>query len=88
MVWYGMTLGAGAAPKGPDLGEARAGASTRGVTGGSELPPRPGRGRRRAGGAEAVAAVAAAGSAEAAVAVAAAAEAAAAGEVGVATNGE
>jgi hypothetical protein len=87
MVWHGMTWGAGAAPKGPDLGEARAEA-TRGVAGGSEPLPRPGRGCRRAGGAEAVAAVAAAGSAEAAVAVAAAAEAAAAGEVGVATNGE
>ncbi len=56
MVWHGMTWGAGAGPKGPDLGEARAEA-TSGVAGGSEPPPRPGRGRRRAEGAEAAAAV-------------------------------
>jgi hypothetical protein len=92
LVWHGMTWGAGAAPKGPDPGEARAEA-TRGVAGGSEPPPRPGRGRRRAGGAEAVAAVVAAEGAEAVAAVAAAAEAAAAVEAagqggeGVATNG-
>jgi hypothetical protein len=71
MVWHGMTWGAGAAPKGPDLGEARA-ETTRGVAGGSELLPRPGRGRHRAGGAEAVAAGTAAGGAEAVAAVAAA----------------
>ena len=61
------------------MGEARA-EVTRGVAGGSELLPRPGRGRRRAGGVEAVAAVAAAGGAEAvaAVAVAGGAEAMAA----------
>jgi hypothetical protein len=61
------------------MGEATA-EVTRGVAGGSELPPRPGRGRRRAGGAEAVAAVAAAGGAGAvaAVAVAGGAEAMAA----------
>ena len=92
MVWHGMTWGAGAAPKGPDLGEARAEA-TRGVAGGSERPPRPGRGRRRAGGAKAVAAVVAAEGAEAVAAVAAVAEAAAAVEAagqggeGVATIG-
>ena len=80
MVWHGMTWGAGAAPKGPDPGEARAEA-TRGVAGGSEPPPRPGGGRRRAGGAEAVAAVAAAAEAAAAV------EAAGQGGEGVATNG-
>ena len=51
------------------MGEARA-EGTRGVAGGSELLPRPGRGRRRAGGVEAVAAVAAAGGAEAVAAVA------------------
>ena len=88
MVWHGMTWGAGVAPKGPDLGEARAEASTRGVAGGLEPPPRPGKGRRRAGGAEAVAAVAAAGGAEAVAAVAAAAETAAVAEAASGVAGE
>ena len=61
------------------MGEARA-EGTRGVAGGSELLPRPGRGRRRAGGVEAVAAVAVAGGAEVMAAMAAAAETAAGAE--------